>query len=69
MTPWETKELIVSIFVFALVVFMCFIVYKDLIKESGMSKWAMGLICGILLTAPFAFLMKNVVILVSTFRI
>lgn len=69
MTPWETKELIVSLFVFSLVVMMVVVVYKDLIKPAGMSKFGMFLICGVLLTAPFAFLMKNIYILASSFRI
>lgn len=69
MTPWEQDELIVSCFVFLFVVIMVFTVYKDLIKPSGMSKFGMLLICGVLLTAPFAFMAKNIVILLSAFRI
>ena len=66
MSPWEIDSLITSILVFALVMYMALIVYKDLIKPSGMSRFGAALICGVLLTAPAAYLVKNLVVFLNT---
>jgi hypothetical protein len=63
MSPWEVDSLITSIMVFALISFMAMIVYKDLIKPSGMSMFGAVIICGVLMTAPAAYLIKNLVVL------
>jgi hypothetical protein len=52
-----------------LIAFMIFIVWKDLILPSKMSKFGAYVICFVLLTAPVAFTIKNVVILASSFRL
>ena len=69
MSPHEIDMLITSILVFALVAYMCMIVHKDLIKPSGMSNFGKFLIVGVLLTAPGAFLIKNLYMLSASFSL
>ena len=69
LSPGEINEIITSLFVMPLIAFMVFIVWKDLILPSKMSKFGAYVICFVLLTAPVAFTIKNVVILASSFRL
>ena len=67
LSPMQQDELITSFFVFLLISFMVFIVYKDLIKPSKMNKFAAIVLCIGLLAAPTAFFVKNLAILISSF--
>ena len=61
--------LITSFFVFLLVAFMIFIVLKDLVLPSKMSRFGVFLIVGVLLTAPLVFLAKNVYVVTSSINL
>jgi len=61
--------LITSFFVFSLVAFMIFIVLKDLVLPSKMSRFGVFLIVGVLLTAPLVFLAKNVYVVTSSINL
>ena len=61
--------LITSFFVFSLVAFMIFIVLKDLVLPSKMSRFGVFLIVGVLLTAPLVFLAKNVYVVTSAINL
>jgi len=69
LSPHEIDMLITGTFVFALIALMIFIVIKDLILPSGMSKFGAFLIAGVLLTAPAAFLIKNVYVAIASFSL
>lgn len=69
LSPHEINMLITSFFVFSLVAFMIFIVLKDLVLPSKMSRFGVFLIVGVLLTAPLVFLAKNVYVVTSSINL
>ena len=69
LSPHEINMLITSFFVFLLVAFMIFIVLKDLVLPSKMSRFGVFLIVGVLLTAPLMFLAKNVYVVTSSINL
>lgn len=69
MAPHELDILISTTFILGLVLFMVMIVIKDLIIPSQMSTFASVIICGVLLTAPSAFIIKNIYILFASWNL
>lgn len=69
MSPHELDMLITSFFVFCLIAFMSYIVYADLLKPSKASRWGAALIVFVLMTAPMAFLIKNVYVVLSSWNL
>ena len=69
MSPHELNMLITSFFVFSLIALMAYIVYEDLLKPSRASKWGASLIIFVLMTAPIAFLIKNVYVALVSFNL
>lgn len=67
--PHEMDMLITSIFVFALVLFMIFVVLKDLVLPSKMNKFGVFLTLGVLLTAPTVFVAKNIYVIFASFNL
>jgi len=69
MSPYELDSLVTASMVFLLAGYLASIVIFDLIKPSGMSNFGIFVICGVLLTAPTAYLIKNLYVLFATFYI
>jgi hypothetical protein len=69
LAPHEMDMLITSIFVFALVLFMVFVVLKDLVLPSKMNKFGVFLTVGVLLTAPAVFVAKNIYVFFASFNL
>jgi len=67
--PHELDMLITSIFVFALVLFMVFVVLKDLVLPSKMNRFGVFLTVGVLLTAPAVFVAKNIYVVFASFNL
>ncbi|HSG03879.1 MAG TPA: hypothetical protein VLA39_09150 [Marinobacterium sp.] len=69
LSPHEMNMLITSSLIFALIAFMVFIVLKDLVLPSKMSRFGVFLIVGVLLTAPLVFLAKNIYVVTASFNL